>query len=387
MSLPNIKFNISKNGLGLLQGAVEKTPGLLLHGFEVAGNDKVKLSKSYLIFSLKEAENLGILPIGDNSFAHRHIKDFYDEAGTGAKLWLKLFGQKMSSAIEFDARDLLQDAKGEIRVLGVACTPGISEGSIIDSLDADVHLAVVEAQKLGEEFSNRYNNLRCILSGNANYIDVSELRDYTTFNFNKVAMMLGSVEGQFGYGAVGLALGRMAKIPSQRKISRVKDGPATYSQCYLGAEKAEVLENAWDEIDSKGYIFLRSFPNRSGYYFSSDKTLTQVDDDFNSLARGLVMDEAVLIAYDTLIEELSDEIPVTTTGTIQPAIVKSWQNNIERQINGLMVDQGKLSGVKAFIDENQNILVTNNLTVSLQLLPVGYADFITVNIGFTTNLE
>ncbi len=99
------------------------------------------------------------------------------------------------------------------------------------------------------------------------------------------------------------------------------------------------------------------------------------------------MDEAVLIAYNTLVEELSDEIPITSSGTIHPAIIKGWQNAIERQIKGLMVDLGKLSGVKAYIDENQNVLSTNNLTVDLQLFPVGYSDYITVNIGFTTNLE
>jgi hypothetical protein len=115
--------------------------------------------------------------------------------------------------------------------------------------------------------------------------------------------------------------------------------------------------------------------------------LTGATDDFNSLARGLVMDEAVLIAYNVLVEELSDEVPVTEAGTIHPAIIKTWQNTIESQINGLMVNKGKLSGVKAYIDENQNVLQTNNMTVEMQLLPVGYSDFMTVNIGFTINLE
>ena len=52
-----------------------------------------------------------------------------------------------------------------------------------------------------------------------------------------------------------------------------------------------------------------------------------------------------------------------------------------------MVDTGKLSGAKSYIDENQNALISNNMDVDLQLLPVGYSDFITVKIGFTTNLE
>ena len=108
------------------------------------------------------------------------------------------------------------------------------------------------------------------------------------------------------------------------------------------------MDTTWDAIKNKNSIFLRSFANRSGYYFSSDQTLTNAKDDFNILAHGLVMDEAILIAYNTLVEELSDEIPVTGAGTIHLAIIKGWQNSIERQIKDLMVDQCKLLGVKAY---------------------------------------
>jgi hypothetical protein len=375
MSLPNIKFNISKNGLGLLQADIQKIPGVVLTGVTVAGVNKVTVGNSYQIFSLEEAENLGIEETGTNAFAHKHIKAFYGEAKKGAELWFMLVTQAttmeaMADVSNVFAKKLLSDSQGKIRILGFVKKAGTTE-TIVDGLDEDVKLAVIKAQALCEDFSSRYYNIRSIISGNKFSGIVANLKDYTTTDFNKVAILLANTDGS-SEASVGLALGRMASIPTQRKIS--------------GA-KVETLDTAWDAIDNKAYIFLRSFANRSGYFFTGDKTLTSATDDFNSLARGLVMDEAVLIAYDTLVEELSDEVPVTSSGTIQPAIIKGWQNAIERQLKGLMVDAGKLSGVKAFIDENQNILVTNNLNIELQLLPVGYADFITVNIGFTTNLE
>ena len=52
MSLPNIKFNISKNGLGLLQANIQKIPGLVLTGLTVTGTNKVTVGNSYQIFSL-----------------------------------------------------------------------------------------------------------------------------------------------------------------------------------------------------------------------------------------------------------------------------------------------------------------------------------------------
>ncbi|CAD0004442.1 DUF2586 family protein [Flavobacterium chungangense] len=391
MSLPNIMFNISNNGLGLLQSDTQKVPGFVLTGATVTGANKVTVGNSYQIFSLEEAVNLGIEETGTNAFAYGQIKSFYAEAKKGAELWFMLVASTVTLEDQADltknfAKKLLSDAQGKIRVLGLLKKSGTSE-TITNGLDNDVHLSVVKAQALAEDFSDRYFPVRILISGNKFDGTVANLKDYSTTDYNKVSILIANVDGS-KEASIGLALGRLASIPTQRKISRVKDGAVEPLAAYFtNGEPVFTLDAAWDAIDNKNYIFLRSFASQSGFFFTGDKTLTKSTDDFNSLARGLVMDEAVLIAYATLVQELSDEVPVTASGTIHPTIIKTWQNSIERQIGGLMVEAGKLSGVKAFIDENQNVLVTNNVNVELQLLPVGYADFITVNIGFTTTLE
>jgi hypothetical protein len=391
MNLPNIKFNISKNGLGLLQSDIQKIPGHVLTGVTVAGVNKVTVGVSYQIFSLDEAVNLGIDEVGTNAFAYKQIKTFYDEAKKGAELWFMLTPSTVTLEDMVDitkayAKKLLADAKGKIRILGLSKKSGTAE-TITEGLDADVALAVVKAQALSEDYASRYFPVRIIISGNKFTGIVADLKDYTTTAYNKVAILIANTDGS-KEASIGLFLGRLASIPMQRKVSRVKDGPVEFFNAYFtNGAPIESLDTAWDAIHNKGYISLRSFANRSGYFFTGDQTLTGSTDDFNSLARGLVMDKAVLTAYGTLVEELSDEIPVTASGTIHPAIIKGWQNAIERQITGNMVEKGALSGVKAYINENQNVLVTNNIDVELQLLPVGYSDFITVNIGFTTTLE
>lgn len=391
MSLPNIQFNISSNGLGLLQSDIQKIPGFVLTGATVAGTNKVTVGTSYQIFSLDEAVNLGIEETGTNAFAYKHIKAFYDEAKKGAELWFMLVLstitlEDMADITKAYGKKLLSDASGKVRVIGLLKKSGTTE-TITQGLDADVHLAVVKAQQLCEDFAARYFPVRCWIGGNKFSGTVADLKDYTTTQYNKVSILISNNDAS-KEASIGLLLGRISSIPTQRKISRVKDGAIEpFNSYFTNGEKVETLDTSWDAIDNKNYTFLRLFANRSGYFFTGDKTLTLPTDDFNTQSRGLVMDEAVLIAYATLVDELSDEIPVTAGGTIHPAIIKGWQNAIERQIIGLMVSQGKLSGAKAFIDENQQVLVTNNINVTLQLLPVGYSDFITVNIGFTTNLE
>lgn len=391
MSLPNIQFNISSNGLGLSQAKIQKIPGLVMTGVTVAGTSKVTVGNSYQIFSLEEAIVLGITEGGTNDFAYQQLLSFYNEAGKGAELWIMLVAATVTMEDQADltknyARKLLSDAKGKIRILGLLKKSGTTE-TITEGLDADVHLAVVKAQALAQDFADRYYPVRVLVSGNKFSGVVADLKDYATTNYNKVGVLIANTDGS-KEAAIGLALGRLASIPTQRKLSRVKDGAIEPFEAYFtNGNPVSSLDTAWNAIDTKNYIFMRSFANLSGFYFTGDKTLTVATDDFNSLARGLVMDEAILIAYTTLVQELSDEVPVTESGTIHPSIVKGWQNGIESQIKSNMVKEGKLSGVQAFIDENQNVLQTNNVIVQLKLLPVGYSDFITVNIGFTTTLE
>lgn len=386
MGLPKIKFNISADGLGRLGAGVQKVPALVISGNTVAS--KVTLGKSYQLFSLKEAEDLGIESTGTNAFAYKHIKDFYAQVNSGAELWVMLVSDattmtQMADKTENYAKKLVTDAKGKVRVLGIIKKSNGS-ATITDGLDVDSHTAVAKAQELGKYFEEKYMPIRVIISGNDFSGTVASLKDYTTTNNNKVLMLIANNDGE-KEASVGLTLGRLASVPTQRSIARVKDGAIVSKHAYFtSGEIIETLQDAWDSIHDKGYTFFRDFQGKSGYYLTDDQTLTASTDDYSSMARGLVMDEVQMIAYTTMINELSDEVPVED-GKIHPAIIKTWQSNIEGQIQGQMVSQGKLSGFSAVIDPNQNVLQTDKIVMSLYPLPVGYAKTIEINLGFSTN--
>lgn len=228
---------------------------------------------------------------------------------------------------------------------------------------------------------------RVLISGNAWNGSVSDLTDYTQSDYNKVSCLIGS-ETTEKYAAIGLALGKITSVPVQRKIHRVKDGNVLDIIAYFtDGSTIDSRADQWDAIDDKGYIFFRTFAGRSGYYFSGDKTLTRATDDFRTLSNGFVMDKAMLIAYDALVEELSDEVLLSADGSIHPAIIKSWQTKVESNLNGAMVEKGELSAVKVFINPEQDVLRSGKVVINIQLLPVGYAELIEVNIGFTTEIK
>tara|TARA_R110002126_G_scaffold78629_2_gene195661 strand:+ start:5611 stop:6780 length:1170 start_codon:yes stop_codon:yes gene_type:complete len=388
MAIPKITFNIATDGLDRNSDAIEKVPGFVLTGNTVAG--KVTIGESNQIFSLKGAEDLGIEETGTNAFAWKHISKFYEAAGQGAPLWFMLVSDattmtQMADVTENFAKKLIEDA-GNIRVLGLLKKATGTE-TITAGLDEDVATAVVKAQALADHFAAKYFPFRVILSGNRFSGTVADLTDYATSEYRNVNLLIANDDAA-SEASIGLNLGRQVAIPSQRRQSRVKDGAIISLNAYFtNGEKVETLQDAWDTIDEKRYTFFRNFSNRSGYYFTGDKTLVGSDDDFSTLAPGFVIDETVLIAYDVLTEELSDEIPVDADGKIHPAIIKSWQGAIDTRIATEMVATGKLSGFSSYIDEDQSVLQTDKIVISLSPQPVGYADTIEVNIGFTTNLD
>ncbi len=388
MALPKITFNIATDGLNRLADAIQKIPGFVLTGNTVA--TKVVIGQSYQIFSLKQAEDLGIEKAGVNAFAYKHIAAFFDIAGQGAPLWFMLVSDattmtQMADKTNNYAKKLIEDASN-IRVLGLLKKATGTE-TITNGLDEDVTTAVIKVQELAEHFAGMYFPFRAILSGNRFNGSQQDLFDYKVSAYRNINVLIANDDGS-SEASIGLNLGRQVSIPSQRRQSRVKDGAVIPLQAYFtNGEKVETLQDSWDAIDEKRYTFFRNFSNRSGYFFTGDKTLTGSADDFSTLAPGFVMDEVVLTAYDVLVEELSNEIPVDAAGKIHPAIIKSWQGAIDTRVKNEMVNTGKLSDFSSFIDENQNVLQADKIIIKLKPTPVGYSDFIEVNIGFTTNLE
>lgn len=388
MGLPKISFIIATAGLGLLTANIQKVPGLVITGTTVAG--KITIGESKQFFSLEDVKNSGINET-DNPFAFKHIKAFYDYAGSNAELWVMLASDAtlvsaMADKNEEIAKKLINDAGGRIRVLGLLKKSTGTE-TTGHALDADTDLAAINLQALADEFTGKYFPFRGLISGNNFTGEVADLKDYTTTEFNRASILIANTDAA-KEASMGLALGRLASTPVQRKISRVKDGAVEHIAAYFtNGDKVEKKSASWDAIADKNYIFLRNFVGKAGFYFTSDPTLTKETDDFKSLANGFVMDKAMIIAYNVLVENLGDEVPVTTSGTIHPAIIKSWQNTVESNINGLMTENGELSDCKCYIDETQDVLTTGKMEVEIRLLPVGYAEYIVVKIGFTTNTE
>lgn len=383
--LPDVKVSIQNGQLGGVLALNDGVCALIITGEAVIS--KIQIGEPRLIFSLKDAESIGITA-DDNPFAHAQIKEFYSTASTGVELYVMLVPNTMTQTNMMDitnssgATKLLDFAGGRVRLLFSGFSPAEEyELDQTNGIDADVYSAIVKAQELADQYAENQAPIRVVLEGRAFNGNAANLTDLKTMKNNRVAVVIGSSTDD-SVASVGLFVGRCASNPVQRKASRVKDGSLPIIEGYVGDQLVDSFSGL-ALIHDKGFIVLRTFPGLSGYFFSDDPTATSSTDDYAFLARGRVIDKAQIIAYLTFVEELHDEIPIDASGRLEVGVVKYLEAKVENQIKQIMLANREISNIECYIDPEQNILSTNKLMVTLRITPVGYSSAIEVLLGFT----
>lgn len=376
--LPNVKISLANGQLGRTVQISDGVAALVGHGVATSG---LVLGVPKQIFGTAQLAALGVTE-ANNLTLYRQVHDFYRMAGEGSELWLMILPPTLTMDLICNKTqsngliNLLTMAQGRVRIVGIFSTV---LGTKTTGLDSKMWVAITNAQALAEEQAIKQNPLR-ILLGAFNYEEsLATLPDLTQRDDNRVGVVLsGPYEGESG---IGLALGRAAAVPAQRKISRVKDGDLQIEQVYVGNNLYESITAETETYASKGYIVMRKFPAKNGYFFGGDHMATADTDDYSLLANGRVIDKAQIVSYLTLVEELDTEVPIEN-GKLSRGFVAYME--------GLLLDRletalaGQVSSISAYVDPNQDVLGTSKIVVVLKITPVGYASEIEVALGFST---
>ena len=395
MALPNVIIEVQNGQLGSVGDTNDKVAGIVVSGVTIA-DPSWPAGTAKQFTSLEQVEAAGLdesYDTANSTNAWQQVKDFYQEAPEGTPLWILIAPPTETMTEICDSvignkylTVLLDAAAGAIKIAGVTRKPdGAYVPTYVNGLDDDVITAMEKAQATQEAYQAAIKPVRILIEGRDYQGTAATLPDLKTRDDNGAAVVICGTNSADASASVGLVLGRAAANSVQRKISRVKSGNLDITAAYLSDGTS--VEDAMDSgdiaaIHDKGYIVIRTFPQKSGYFFASDHMATADTDDFKTLANGRVIDKGVIITYQTYVEELGDEIDIRPDGTMNPSQVKSLEGAIENAIDQQMTAEGEISGVDAYIDPTQNILSTSNLEVVVDITPVGYSDSITVKLGF-----
>jgi hypothetical protein len=320
-----------------------------------------------------------------DTYALKHVTEFYNEAGKGALLYLLLVAetQTMVNTVDVNfsagAKRLLDFAQGAINVLGVVRNPTTETSVPTNFYRADTIGAVTGATALVNAYRAQQTPIRILLGGRLDVV-TNVPQDLNSLNQNAVGVVLGDTVSTSNNAAIGLVLGKVAKAAVSTSIARVKDGALVgIANAFIGAVRSENFTQRNVAID-KGAIVITTYFQRTGYYLSDDGMCAPSTDDYANLVNGRVIDKAQRISYQVYVNELHESVPIdTTTGKISPEVVKSLEGKIEQAVRTAMGTE--ISSFDAFIDPNQNILSTGKLLVNESITPFGYTRKIDIVLG------
>ncbi len=391
--LPRVKITFASGLLGKVGDSPDGLLALLVSSTAV-GKD-FALDTPYSIRSVADLEGLGVTK-KNNPVLSKHVRDYYAEAVEGTELVIYGVDKKKTMLelvtkgdTEEEAgalRQLITLSKGRLRGVAVALDAQ-DEPEATEGLTADVISAIPKAQETAVWATETlYAPLFVLLEGRG--FNRQGLKDLSELDCNRVAVFVGDTEEKSKGSAVGLLAGRIARLGIEKNVGRVKEGSINAERFFLSGKPLETQSGAVADLYSKGYISPRQHVGRVGYYFSDDRLATALSDDYAQLTARRTIDKAYRIAYDTLLSSLLDDLEVEADGSLHPAVIRSWEEEVTGAIDRAMTARKELSADSdsgsgcRFTIAPGNILSTSTITAHLGVRPKGYARYIDVTLGF-----
>lgn len=294
--LPRIKIQFLNGQLGTVG---ESPDGLfaLVCGAK-AVTKTLELGKAYTLQSLDSLEKLGVTK-DNNPRLYKHVQEFYTEVEEGTKLVIfpvdkaKTFTElcdKDSGAI----KELIIITNGALRGIFVA-GDGREATVTTNGLDNDLFTALPKAQQLAEwATTTLYAPLFVILEGRG--YKGGAVKDLSKETYNRVGVLIGDTVKASEGAAVGVMAGRLAMLPVQRNLARVKNGALKPLEMFLGEKPVEESVEAISDLYDARYITPRKYVGKSGYFFVEDQLVCNPTDDYAQLTRRRTIDKAYRIA-------------------------------------------------------------------------------------------
>ena len=136
-----------------------------------------------------------------------------------------------------------------------------------------------------------------------------------------------------------------------------------------------------DELDDKGYIFMRTYEGREGHvYFNKDRSCS--DGDYCTIARNRAINKSRRLVREALLPYVNSPVKVDpSNGQLSSAQITIY-NNLITGVLQTMENAEEISAVGTVtIPSNQNILKNKKLIFKYTLIPLGCAESIEVTEG------
>jgi len=214
--------------------------------------------------------------------------------------------------------------------------------------------------------------------------DANLLSAWASFADKRVAVAGGYCElaspltGQVQKRSVAWpASGRLAAIPVHEHLGRVLSGPVQ------GVVSLYRDEFKTPGLDEQFFITMRTIIGRNGFYFTRGRIKAPAGSDFQFIENRRVMDRACRIARNAALRYLNDSVRVDSAGNIYEPDARAIEAFVEGQLLAGLVSPGHASEVQVSLKRDSNVLSTRSTTLTVRVRPLGYLEYLEVDIGFS----
>ena len=237
------------------------------------------------------------------------------------------------------------------------------------------------------------------LSGTA---DLTTLTNLNTLSANKVSAVIsqdGAGLGWYLWKGTGKSITTLGACLGAVSLASVSDDIAWIgkfnisngSECDTlafanGTAVSSLSQGTLDLLDNYRYIFLVKYTGIAGSYFNDSHCAVIETSDYAYIENNRTIDKAIRGIYSSVLPALNSPLVLNADGTLSDETIAYFTSLAELNLTQMIRDK-ELSGEKVSIDATQNVLSTNKLVISVQLVPIGVARNIEVNIAFTTSIQ
>lgn len=373
--------------------------------------------------------------------AKYHLDCFFSLAGGSQRIFVSFMNSDDDA--DFEAVEKMQLASGgiifqigvwtgkPIAIKGNDDTYSVEAGNICAKLES---VAEILGGKVG--ITNYEGNapLNILLNApivNEGVVDLKKIPDLSDMNSPKVTVLVGqastdmvhkimydvnhtddTTESFAPVGCIGAAIGCLAVAPANESIAHVNgfNLAAVIQDAELGF--GNIVKDADNDVyepgssftniktigytkrntylHKKGYVFLTNYDGlENSIFFSSDQTLST--GDYRTIARCRVMHKSRRVVRRALLPYVNSNVEIdVTTGKLSSSEIAKFQNVVIQALDINMVEPGtskpQISGRTCAIDEDQNVLDTDEIQINYSLVPLGVTSVINVTEGFASTI-
>jgi hypothetical protein len=137
-------------------------------------------------------------------------------------------------------------------------------------------------------------------------------------------------------------------------------------------------------LDAARLLTAQTRVGLAGYYITQGRIMAPVGSDYSYIPNRRVMDLATATARNVLQQYVNESLRVDrSTGAVLEQDARAIENRIDRALRSVLVQPGDASDCGVNVDRTINLLGTGQLKATVRVLPLGYARYITMDIGLT----